>query len=124
MPRKKKPGQKSSGMNASDFVRSMPNASASDVVAAGKAKGLKFSAGLVYNVRSTAKNKAKPKGKPGRPKGSKNKPKAISSKPGRPPKAKGSADLAAFHTFSEAVIAVGGSQAAQRFLAALEALGI
>jgi hypothetical protein len=106
-------------MNASDFVRSMPGASASEVVAAGKAKGFKFSAGLVYNVRSTAKNKAKPKGKPGRPKGSKNKPRV-----GRPPKAKGSADLASFNAFAEAVVAVGGSQAAQRFLAALEALGI
>lgn len=42
------------GMSASDFVRSMPaTMKAKEVVAAGKAKGIRFSANLVYAVRRT-----------------------------------------------------------------------
>ena len=124
MPRKKKakPGRKAGGPNKSAFIRSQPaSLKAAEVVAAAKAKGLTITEGLVYAVRSGDKSKGQPKGKPGRPKGSKNKPKA--GKPRRLPKA-GSKDLASFNAFAEAVVAVGGSQAAQRFLAALEALGI
>ncbi|HEX7480290.1 MAG TPA: hypothetical protein VF331_20995 [Polyangiales bacterium] len=69
---KKKTGPKKEGPSLSDFIRTMPDAKAAEVVEAGKAKGLDISTGLVYAVRSAGKNKgeAKPKGKPGRPKGS------------------------------------------------------
>lgn len=107
----KKPGRQAGGPNKSDFVRSMPNAKAGEVVAAAKAKGLTITAGLVYAVRSAGKA-AKPKA------GSK--PKAA---PGQP-RAKGASDLATFNAFAQAVVAAGGSKAAARFLSALEALGI
>lgn len=45
-------------MNKSEFVRSMPNATASAVVAAAKGKGMTLSIGQVYNIRSVAKKRA------------------------------------------------------------------
>jgi len=53
-----RPGRKpaTGSISASDFVRSMPaSARAGDVVTAGAAKGLKFTANLVYAVRAAAK---------------------------------------------------------------------
>lgn len=54
---KKTAGKRGSkGGGASDFIRSMPtDMPASEVVEAGKKKGLAFSTQLVYNVRSTAR---------------------------------------------------------------------
>jgi hypothetical protein len=61
-----RPGRKPStgSMSSSDFVRSMPeSARAGDVVSAGAAKGLKFTANLVYAVRAAAKKGGAPVGR-------------------------------------------------------------
>ena len=116
MPRAKK-----TKVNKSAFIRTQPaSASAKEVVATGKKAGVAINEAFVYAVRSAAKAKGS-KRKPGRPKGSRNAPKATK---GRWANGTGSTDLAAFNSFAEAVVRVGGSEAAQRFLRALEALGI
>jgi hypothetical protein len=46
-------------LNKSEFVRSMPDAKASDVVAAAKKKGIKLSDRYVYVIRSSDKAKAR-----------------------------------------------------------------
>ena len=45
-------------MNKSQFVRTLPNATAKDVVAAAKKQGMTLSIGQVYNIRSVAKKRA------------------------------------------------------------------
>jgi hypothetical protein len=65
---KRGPKPKDGKMSASDFVRSMPaSMKAKEIAAAGKAKGIKVSSGLVYMVRSAAKKKGgvAPRRKPG-----------------------------------------------------------
>lgn len=61
---------KKGGTNKSAFIRSQTG-TAREIVEAGKAKGILFSEGLVYAVRSQDKSKGtKKKRGPGRPKGS------------------------------------------------------
>ncbi len=57
------PPRKSSKVNKSEFVRSMGNAPAKDVVAAAAKKGIKLSDRYVYVIRSSDKAKAR-NGKP------------------------------------------------------------
>lgn len=117
MPRKTKTGPNGKKPSKTGFVRdylkSHAGAKPLEIVAAAKAAKISITASHVSNIKSTLGSK---KGKPGRPKGSKNRVSAL--------RGRGSTDLAAFNAFAEAVVAAGGSQAAQRFLSALEALGI
>src|ERR1700760_1948826 len=53
----KKKNSKASGVNLSQFVRDRPNMSVAEIIEEGKKQGLTVKAGLVYNVRSTAKAK-------------------------------------------------------------------
>ncbi len=69
-------------VNKSAWIRALPaTMSAKDVVAKGKAEGIKLSLAQIYTARSTAKKATRivAKGKPGRPKGSKNTIKATVS---------------------------------------------
>ena len=55
-------GSGGSGVNKSAFVRSLPsNLSAAEVIARGKAKGIRLSAAQVYTIRANARRK-RPKG--------------------------------------------------------------
>lgn len=56
--------------NKSNFIRSMGNVPAKEVVKAAAAKGIKLSEKYVYNIRAKAKASGGKPGKPGRPKGS------------------------------------------------------
>lgn len=52
-------------MNAADFLRGMPDASARDIVAAAKKKGIKLSERYVYVIRSSDRAKAQAGGSRG-----------------------------------------------------------
>jgi hypothetical protein len=57
-------------INKSNFIRSMPDAHANDVVKAAAAKGIKLDPSFVYAIRAQDKQRTGPVGKPGRrPKG-------------------------------------------------------
>jgi hypothetical protein len=70
MPRKKPPATpatKPAKVNKSAWIRSLPaSMKAKEVVAVGKAKGIKLSVGQVYVARASAKKKPGKRG-PGRP---------------------------------------------------------
>ena len=98
MATKKKPAEveaKPEAPNKSEFIRSLPDKSPSEVVAAAKANGIDIAPGLVYQVRNNAKAKAV----------------------GKAPKGGGSAEV----EFIRAAAKVGLANA-RSLLAALEAL--
>jgi hypothetical protein len=65
----KRTSTKKSTVNKSDFIREHPSLSTAEVVAKGKAAGIKFSTQLVYHVRggSKAKKRAAKKGTTAQP---------------------------------------------------------
>ena len=97
-----RPGPKpKSDMSASDFIRSQPaTAKAKDVVAAGKAKGIKVSPGLVYMVRSTAKKRTERS--------------PVKRKPGRKPRAVVDGEMAHVSTFKKLALDFGIARARQQ----------
>ena len=96
---------KESKFNKSAFIRSMPKATAAEIIKAAASKGVKMSSALVYVTRSKDKKPSK-KG-PGRPKGSK--PRAS--------KSNGGSDLL---QFKQLVVKI-GLPAAERYMAELRA---
>jgi len=96
---------KSTKPNKSAFIRSMPNATAAEIIAAAKGKGMTLSSAMVYVVRSKDKGA---KRRPGRPKGSKNRAKRAATS--------GNDELA----FRRLVLSI-GLLAAEKYLAELRA---
>ncbi len=113
--KKARAGRGPGGASASEFVRSLSSSTpAKDVVAAGAAKGLKFSANLVYAVRRTGKKRGAAKRGPGRPPG-----RRVGL--GRPRGARGGSAASNLEASLRTAIAMLGLERARQILAEVEA---